>query len=135
MHYYLPKFLLYMCEGLRNAKPFIYHLPTGRIFLNDDILFWLGYTIIPRGIQGMLVISLTGDPFKREKKLLWVNFIRTFSWSTWMERNNRIFNDKGKSMDNIMEPLTYLALNWCKNSTYFHAYNLSSLMATWRCFL
>lgn len=55
--------------------------------------------------------------FKRAKKVLWLNFVQAFLWSTWLEWNSRI-SDKEQDFDASLASITFLSVIWCKLNWY-----------------
>ena len=69
-------------------------------------------------------------PFKNAKALLWKNFIMTFSWNMWKERNQRIFTDKTQTYTKLFDNVVYQAISLlCKLSNIFTSYNYTSILA------
>lgn len=60
------------------------------------------------GVSKLLKAFLLGHPFKRNKEVLWAQFIRAFLWCPWKERNNQTFNDK------FQDYVSFTPLSWCK---------------------
>lgn len=77
-------------------------------------------------------IRLTGHPFTNGKRIIWMHLIRAFLWSIWTECNNRFFNDKGSTFDRFFDHIIFLAMTWCKCTTSYSSYSLSSLLTNWR---
>lgn len=79
--------------------------------------------------MSLLALSHTGHPFIDEKRTIWINFIKAFLWITWKEMNNRLFNENGSSFDNFFDHITYLTMSWCKCTSFFSSFNLTSLVS------
>ncbi|RVX04331.1 Copper methylamine oxidase [Vitis vinifera] len=57
----------------------------------------------PRSIEDMLVITFKGLGNSLRGKTLWQIACLTLIWMVWQERNNRIFEDKGRTEEMVVE--------------------------------
>ena len=52
-------------------------------------------------------------------KVMWKCIVLSFLWVIWIERNNRIFEDKVMSSEDLFEKAKYLASLWaCSDKTF-----------------
>lgn len=67
---------------------------------------WMAYNLSQHS-QDIISYLFNGHPFKREKKILWLNFICAFLWSTWHEQNTIIFTDKEQDYNASLKSMTF----------------------------
>lgn len=71
------------------------------------------YHIVNLQNLNALISSVLLESFQDEKEILWCNLIRAFFWTIWGERNCRIFCDKERSFNSLLESLVFfLAITW-----------------------
>ncbi|RVW58950.1 Retrovirus-related Pol polyprotein from transposon RE1 [Vitis vinifera] len=61
----------------------------------------------PRSIEDMLVISFKGLGNSVRGKILWQIACLTLIWMVWQERNNRIFEDKGRTEEVVWDLIRF----------------------------
>ncbi|RVW55794.1 hypothetical protein CK203_075797 [Vitis vinifera] len=64
----------------------------------------------PRSIEDMLVISFKGLGNSVRGKILWQIACLTLIWMVWQERNNRIFEDKGRTEEVVWDLIGFTLL-------------------------
>ena len=64
-------------------------------------------------------------------RALWNSMIVALMWTSWMERNDRIFNDKEIQLQDIFEKTKYLASVWASTDKSFRGFPLSLIVNNW----
>ena len=108
------------------SKPPIYAMHIPLEFQDNDSQYIRIIFHISKGreVKYLLDMTLTYDPFKNAKALLWKNLIMAFFWNAWKERNQGILAEK--------IPVIYQAISWCKLSNIFTFYSYTSLLTNWK---
>ncbi|KAJ0827228.1 putative reverse transcriptase zinc-binding domain-containing protein [Helianthus annuus] len=96
------------------------HLFTGCIFSHEvwfRIELWcrLNHTFI-FDVTDLIRVPESTSMSKDNKHIL-RGIVYTFMWVLWIERNDRIFNDKKRSPIQIVENIKYTAYFWLRNRT------------------
>lgn len=84
---------------------------------------------------GEILYVLTNIKQNTKKKVLWSNLIGAQLWCIWLERNNRIFQDKSNRLSRLFENIISLDASWCKKSKLFCNYEISCIAFNWKVFL
>lgn len=67
--------------------------------------------------------------------ILLSNLVGATLWSIWLERNNRTFHNKSKSLAHLWEDIINLSSFWCKKSILFSSYDVATISLNWRSIL
>ncbi|RVW96808.1 Transposon TX1 uncharacterized 149 kDa protein [Vitis vinifera] len=70
----------------------------------------------PRSFEDMLVIAFKGLGNSLRGKTLWQVACLTLVWIVWQERNNRIFEDKGRSEETLWDLILFYSTLWASCS-------------------
>ncbi|RVW19678.1 Structural maintenance of chromosomes protein 3, partial [Vitis vinifera] len=85
----------------------------------------------PRSIEDMLVISFKGLGNSVRGKILWQIACLTLIWMVWQERNNRIFEDKGRTEEVVWDLIRFYSSLWASCTEAFRGVPLSILQINW----
>ncbi|RVW16200.1 putative ribonuclease H protein [Vitis vinifera] len=85
----------------------------------------------PRSIEDMLVISFKGLGNSVRGKILWQIACLTLIWMVWQERNNRIFEDKGRTEEVVWDLIRFYSSLWASCTEAFRGIPLSILQINW----
>ncbi|RVW50856.1 hypothetical protein CK203_101816 [Vitis vinifera] len=85
----------------------------------------------PRSIEDMLVISFKGLGNSVRDKILWQIACLTLIWMVWQERNNRIFEDKGRTEEVVWDLIRFYSSLWASCTEAFRGVPLSILQINW----
>ncbi|RVW35813.1 putative ribonuclease H protein [Vitis vinifera] len=85
----------------------------------------------PRSIEDMLVISFRGLGNSVRGKILWQIACLTLIWMVWQERNNRIFEDKGRTEEVVWDLIWFYSSLWASCTEAFRGVPLSILQINW----
>ncbi|RVX13392.1 Transposon TX1 uncharacterized 149 kDa protein [Vitis vinifera] len=85
----------------------------------------------PRSIEDMLVISFKGLGNSVRGKTLWQVACLTLIWMVWQERNNRIFEDKGRTEEMVWDLIRFYSSLWASCTEAFRGVPLSILQLNW----
>ncbi|RVW29701.1 hypothetical protein CK203_105773 [Vitis vinifera] len=85
----------------------------------------------PRSIEDMLVISFRGLGNSVRGKILWQIACLTLIWMVWQERNNRIFEDKGRTEEVVWDLIRFYSSLWASCTEAFRGVPLSILQINW----
>ncbi|RVW99804.1 putative ribonuclease H protein [Vitis vinifera] len=85
----------------------------------------------PRGIVDMMVIAFKGLGNSLRGKTLWQIACLTLLWMVWQERNNRIFEDKGRTEEMLWDLLLFYSSLWASCTAAFSGVPLSVLQLNW----
>ena len=92
----------------------------------------VGLAWVPlRGIVDMMVISFKGLGNSLRGKTLWQIACLTLLWIVWQERNNWIFEDKGRTKDVLWDLLIFYSSLWAFCTATFSEVPLSVLQLNW----
>ncbi|RVW44802.1 hypothetical protein CK203_112491 [Vitis vinifera] len=98
----------------------------GRLF-NLVGVIW----VPPRSLEDMLVISFKGLGNSLRGKTLWQIACLTLIWMVWQERNNRIFEDKGRTEEMVWDLIQFYSSLWASCTEAFRGVPLSILQLNW----
>ncbi|RVW69333.1 putative ribonuclease H protein [Vitis vinifera] len=73
----------------------------------------------PRSLEDMLVISFKGLGNSLRGKTLWQIACLTLIWMVWQERNNRIFEDKGRTEEMVWDLIRFYSSLWASCTEAF----------------
>lgn len=124
-----------LCKDNETQSHLFIFCPYSTCFWNHILHAFNWFVVFPSDITGSLSLVIEGHPFKGRKSLLWMQLIRAFLWSIWVECNSHIFNDKAQHSDRFLDHVIFIAISWCKLSKLFHLYSFDSLLTNWRCIL
>ncbi|RVW79083.1 Copper-transporting ATPase PAA1, chloroplastic [Vitis vinifera] len=79
----------------------------------------------------MLVISFRGLGNSVRGKILWQIACLTLIWMVWQERNNRIFEDKGRTEEVVWDLIWFYSSLWASCTEAFRGVPLSILQINW----
>ena len=79
----------------------------------------------------MLVIAFKGLGNSLRGKTLWQITCLILLWIVWQERNNRIFEDKGRTKDVLWDLLIFYSSLWVFCTATFSEVPLSVLQLNW----
>ncbi|RVX17758.1 putative ribonuclease H protein [Vitis vinifera] len=85
----------------------------------------------PRSLEDMLVISFKGLGNSLRGKTLWQIACLTLIWMVWHERNNRIFEDKGRTEEMVWDLIRFYSSLWASCTKAFRGVPLSILQLNW----
>ena len=85
----------------------------------------------PRSIEDMLVIAFKGLENSLRGKTLWQIACLTLLWMVWQERNNRIFEDKGRTEEMLWDLILLFSSIWASCTAIFRGVPLSVLQLHW----
>jgi hypothetical protein len=78
---------------------------------------WLGVVILipPNALMAYVTFVTHGSNTKRRKgySIVWLAFV----WSLWKFRNDRIFNNKVASVEEVVDSIQHLSWRWFLNNT------------------
>ena len=81
----------------------------------------------PRSFEDMLVITFKGLGNSLRGKTLWQIACLTLIWMLWQERNNRIFEDKGRTEEMLWDLIRFYSSLWASCTKAFRGVPLSVL--------
>ncbi|RVW64358.1 hypothetical protein CK203_047027 [Vitis vinifera] len=81
----------------------------------------------PRSIVDMMVIAFKGLGNSLRGKTLWQIACLTLLWMVWQERNNRIFEDKGRTEEMLWDLLLFFSSLWASCTAAFSGVPLNVL--------
>ncbi|RVW28267.1 Retrovirus-related Pol polyprotein from transposon RE1 [Vitis vinifera] len=73
----------------------------------------------PRSLEDMLVITFKGLGNSLRGKTLWQIACLTLIWMVWQERNNRIFEDKGRMEEMVWDLIRFYSSLWASCTKAF----------------
>ena len=79
----------------------------------------------------MLVIAFKGLGNSLRGKTLWQIACLTLVWMVWQERNNRIFEDKGRTEEMLWDWILFYSSLWASYTVAFRGVPLSVLQLNW----
>ena len=79
----------------------------------------------------MLVIAFKGLGNSLKDKTLWQIACLTLLWMVWQERNNRIFEDKGRTEEMLWGLILFYSSLWAFCTAAFREVPLSVLQLNW----
>ena len=85
----------------------------------------------PRSIEDMLVIAFKGLGNSLRDKTLWQMACLTLLWMVWQERNNRIFEYKGRTEEMSWDLIMFFSSLWASCIAAFRGVPLSALQFNW----
>ncbi|RVX22450.1 putative ribonuclease H protein [Vitis vinifera] len=85
----------------------------------------------PRSLEDMLVISFKGLENSLRGKTLWQIACLTLIWMVWQEKNNRIFEDKGRTEEMVWDLIRFYSSLWASCTEAFRGVPLSILQLNW----
>ncbi|RVW35444.1 Retrovirus-related Pol polyprotein from transposon RE1 [Vitis vinifera] len=108
-----------------------YPVPSGQVFVEFKSPL-KGLAWVPlRGIVDMMVIAFKGLGNSLRGKTLWQIACLTLLWIVWQERNNWIFEDKGRTKDVLWDLLIFYSSLWAFCTATFSEVPLSVLQLNW----
>ncbi|RVX01566.1 DUF724 domain-containing protein 7 [Vitis vinifera] len=92
----------------------------------------IGLVWIPlRSLEDMLVITFKGLGNSLRCKTLWQIACLTLIWMVWQKRNNRIFEDKGRTEEMIWDLIRFYSSLWASCTEAFRGVPLNILQLNW----
>ena len=85
----------------------------------------------PRSIEDMMVIAFKGLGNSLRGKILWPIACLTLLWMVWQERNNKIFEDKGRTEEMLWDLFLFYSSLWASCTVAFRGVPLSVLQLNW----
>ncbi|RVW27818.1 hypothetical protein CK203_107068 [Vitis vinifera] len=85
----------------------------------------------PRSLEDMLVITFKGLGNSLRGKTLWQIACLTLIWMVWQERNNRIFEDKGRTEEMLWDLIWFYSSLWASCTEAFRGVPLNVLQLNW----
>ncbi|RVX03454.1 hypothetical protein CK203_027962 [Vitis vinifera] len=85
----------------------------------------------PRSVEDMMVITFKGLGNSLRGKTLWQIACLTLIWLVWQERNNMIFEDKGRTEDMLWDLIQFYYSLWASCTEAFRGVPLSVLQLNW----
>ncbi|RVW67640.1 hypothetical protein CK203_063062 [Vitis vinifera] len=85
----------------------------------------------PRSFEDMLVIAFKGLGNSLRGKTLWQIACLNLVWMVWQERNNRIFEDKGRMEEMLWDLILFYSSLWASCTVAFRGVPLSVLQLNW----
>ena len=79
----------------------------------------------------MLVIAFKGLENSLRGKTLWQIACLTLLWMVWQERNNKIFEDKGRMKEMLWDLILFFSSLWASCTVAFRGVLLSVLQLNW----
>ena len=79
----------------------------------------------------MMVITFKGLGNSLRSKTLWQIACLTLIWLVWQERNNRIFEDKGRTKEVLWDLIRFYSFLWASCTEAFRGVPLSVLQLNW----
>ena len=65
-------------------------------------------------------------------KVMWKCIVLSLLWVIWIERNNRIFEDKVMRSEDLFEKAKYLASLWAFSEKNFKEFPFSLIVLNWK---
>ncbi|RVX22606.1 hypothetical protein CK203_012544 [Vitis vinifera] len=119
---FLPTKFLWSSKAPSKVKALAWH----KLF-NLAGLVW----VPPRSFENMLVIAFKGLGNSLRSKTLWQIAYLTLIWLVWQERNNRIFEDKGRTEEMLWDLIWFYSSLWASCTEAFRGVPLSVLQLNW----
>ncbi|RVW67200.1 hypothetical protein CK203_065147 [Vitis vinifera] len=94
------------------------NVPSGQVFYGAQKSLQRLFNLVgviwvpPRSLEDMLVISFKGLGNSLRGKTLWQIACLTLIWMVWQERNNRIFEDKGRTEEMVWDLIRFYSSLW-----------------------
>ncbi|RVW53008.1 putative ribonuclease H protein [Vitis vinifera] len=85
----------------------------------------------PRSLEDMLVITFKSLGNSLRGKALWQIACLTLIWMVWQERNNRIFEDKGRTEEMVWDLIRFYSSLWASCTEAFRGVPLNVLQLNW----
>ncbi|RVW93876.1 Transposon TX1 uncharacterized 149 kDa protein [Vitis vinifera] len=110
------------------------------IFLHCPVTIGIWYRLFnlaglvwvpPRSLEDMLVITFKGLRNSLRGKTLWQIACLTLIWIVWQERNNRIFEDKGRTEEMLWDLIRFYSSLWAFCTEAFRQVPLNVLQLNW----
>ena len=79
----------------------------------------------------MLVITFKGLGNSLRCKTLWQIACLTLIWMVWQKRNNRIFEDKGRTEEMVWDLIRFYSSLWASCTETFRGVPLNILQLNW----
>ncbi|RVX09324.1 LINE-1 retrotransposable element ORF2 protein [Vitis vinifera] len=121
-----------LCKGNGESIDHLFLLCPVTIGLWNKLFKLAGLDWVPpRSFEDMLVITFKGLGNSLRGKTLWQVACLTLVWIVWQERNNRIFEDKGRSEETLWDLILFYSTLWASCSAAFRGVPLNVLQLNW----
>nr|CAN63022.1 hypothetical protein VITISV_042518 [Vitis vinifera] len=122
-----------LCKGNRESIDHLFLYCPVTIGLWNKLFKLAGLDWVPpRSFEDMLVIAFKGLGNSLRGKTLWQVACLTLVWIVWQERNNRIFEDKGRSEETLWDLILFYSTLWASCFAAFRGVPLNVLQLNWR---
>ncbi|RVW36395.1 putative mitochondrial protein [Vitis vinifera] len=108
-----------------------YLVPSGQVLVEFKSPFKGLVWFPPRSVEDMMVITFKGLGNSLRGKTLWQIACLTLIWLVWQERNNRIFEDKGRTEEMLWDLIRFYSSLWASCTEAFRGVPLSVLQLNW----
>ena len=88
--------------------------------------------VAPVSVRGMFLDRTLGYGSNNMAKTLWNCMVFSLLWHIWLERNNRIFEDKKSVLEDIYEKAKFSTLLWAFTDKSFKGYSFSLVAFNWK---
>lgn len=88
------------------------------------------YWVIPRGCSDIFQDDIMIGHYVR-RKAIWNTLVLSIGWFLWVERNNRVFDDKENVVDSLCDLKYYKALIWLSFAKPFKDISPFDLLRDW----
>ncbi|RVW41560.1 putative ribonuclease H protein [Vitis vinifera] len=121
-----------LCKGNGESIDHLFlHCPV-TIGLWHRMFNLVGLVWIPlRSLEDMLVITFKGLGNSLRCKTLWQIACLTLIWMVWQKRNNRIFEDKGRTEEMVWDLIRFYSSLWASCTEAFRGVPLNILQLNW----
>ena len=124
----------YLCmKNLETVDHLLIHCEFTR-FCWDTFLLKFGIAIAAPGTCLELLKSWSSAPLKKRGKILWNLLPAAIWWNIWAERNNRAFNNKAKTKQQVNLDIIASLINWSSTSKSMGGIRLESVISQWENF-
>ncbi|RVW36076.1 hypothetical protein CK203_079689 [Vitis vinifera] len=119
---FLPAKFLWSSKVPSKVKALAWLVAHGKV-VQSSRLVW----VPPRSLEDMLVITFKGLGNSLRGKTLWQIACLTLIWMVWQERNNRIFEDKGRTEEMVWDLIRFYSSLWASCTEAFRGVPLNIL--------
>ncbi|RVW68264.1 hypothetical protein CK203_063577 [Vitis vinifera] len=123
---FLPAKFLWSSKVLSKVKALAWLVAHGKV-VQSSRLVW----VPPKSLEDMLVITFKGLGNSLRGKTLWQIACLTLIWMVWQERNNRIFEDKGRTEEMVWDLIRFYSSLWASCTEAFRGVPLNILQLNW----
>ncbi|RVW92960.1 Transposon TX1 uncharacterized 149 kDa protein [Vitis vinifera] len=114
---------------VKNVKSYL--VPSDQVLVEFKSPFKGLVWFPPRSVEDMMVITFKGLGNSLRGKTLWQIACLTLIWLVWQERNNRIFEDKGRTEEMLWDLIRFYSSLWASCTEAFRGVPLSVLQLNW----